>query len=154
MKPEFHSRTCSKSGQFSGPVEKPVLAGDAARSLWWLQLSRWKALLLVCLLVPGLPLASEDSWSDGLTVFGMARIRPEFHGNSDFNHRTDDVNEYTGSIVQFGLEKKLSPETSIVLRVQDSRLWGGLPPPSGPPGAPWPPEPPGPPGLLANHKTI
>ena len=127
MKPEFHSRTCSKSGQFSGPVEKPVLAGDAARSLWWLQLSRWKALLLVCLLVPGLPLASEDSWSDGLTVFGMARIRPEFHGNSDFNHRTDDVNEYTGSIVQFGLEKKLSPETSIVLRVQDSRLWGGHP---------------------------
>ncbi|MBU45271.1 MAG: hypothetical protein CMN76_18815 [Spirochaetaceae bacterium] len=70
---------------------------------------------------------SSGSWLDGLTVFGSVRVRPEFRGNPDFNRKTDDTGEFVGSRIQLGFEKYISEETRIVIRMQDSRVWGGTP---------------------------
>ncbi len=69
----------------------------------------------------------STSWLDGLTLFGMVRLRPEFRANGDFNRRTDDTDEFVASKIQFGMHKKFTEDTSVVLRLQDSRLWGGSP---------------------------
>lgn len=82
------------------------------------------------LLLPG-RLQAEDwsfsDWLDDLTLFGSARFRPEIWTNQDFNRKTDDTTDLVGSKIQFGLAKKLAENTTMVLRLQDSRLWGGSP---------------------------
>lgn len=89
------------------------------------------ALTSIALLLPYNPVTAEQwestTWLDGLTLFGMARLRPEFRANGDFNRNTDDTDEFVASKIQFGIHKKFTEDTSIVLRLQDSRLWGGSP---------------------------
>lgn len=70
---------------------------------------------------------TASSWLDGFTVFGTVRLRPFFIANSDFNRNTNDTREFVASKIQFGIEKKFTDDTSIVIRFQDSRVWGGNP---------------------------
>lgn len=70
---------------------------------------------------------STGSWLEGLTIFGNARLRPEFRSNSDFNRDTNDTPEYVGSRIQLGIDKQISKYTRVVIRIQDSRVWGSSP---------------------------
>ncbi|MCB1167057.1 MAG: alginate export family protein, partial [Leptospiraceae bacterium] len=67
------------------------------------------------------------NWLDGFSVFGMVRFRPFFTANEDFDRSTDDTSEFVGQKIQFGIEKKFTEDTRMLLRFQDSRLWGGNP---------------------------
>lgn len=119
----------------SGNRNRKEPTGEAGKTEQWrlaqarlLNPGKWRSALSAFVLLFAVPLSAEAiNWIDGLTIFGMARIRPEFHANSDFNRRTEDTREFVGSIAQLGLEKNLSEDTSIVLRIQDSRVWGGNP---------------------------
>ncbi len=74
--------------------------------------------------------ASEDeslpeSWLDGFRWKALLRFRPEYHGNFDFDKKTDDNAEFVGQKIQFGFEKDFLDDMTATVIVQDSRVWGG-----------------------------
>lgn len=68
---------------------------------------------------------SPPTWSDGLKVGGLIRIRPEMKYNYDFNSTTNDNVDFTGQKVQFFIEKEFTKDIHTKITFQDSRIWGG-----------------------------
>ncbi|TGM32117.1 alginate export family protein [Leptospira biflexa] len=70
------------------------------------------------------PKQAPPTWSDGLSVGALVRVRPELKYNFDFNRNTNDNVDFTGQKIQFWIQKEFTKDVIAKITFQDSRLWG------------------------------